>query len=175
MFDCIVSNDYVKSTGSQKGNIIRYIKNHFVLNIDYITKNFYSLNPKGGRTKIDYYLTKNAFELRQIDLGNTYITHPILISIECATIGFIMDTFKDFNMKRQYHVNNYFIDLFLVDYKIAIECDESNHKSLIYQDKRRQLIIEKELNCTFYRYSPCEDNFKLSDVIYDIIKLTIKK
>jgi very-short-patch-repair endonuclease len=166
---------------SRKDCIIRYIKKHFVENIDYIKCYSKPLkNTKGGRPTVDYKLTKDAFllfensyKLRQFDLGKKSITHPIIPPIETASISFICEVFKDYKIKKQFNVDNkYFIDLYFVDYKLAIECDEDFHKNQTEKDTERQTYIEKLLDCKFYRFSPSETT--LSKIIYNIMKLVSK-
>jgi very-short-patch-repair endonuclease len=49
--------------------------------------------------------------------------------IENQTIGFIENSFKDvLNVKRQYVFDKYRVDLYFIDYKLIIECDEYNHR-----------------------------------------------
>ncbi len=105
------------------------------------------------------------------------MTHPILISCETATIGFIYDVFKNYNIKKQYKCDNYFIDLYFIDFKIAIECDELHHKSKQnkFFDKIREETITNKLKCEFYRYSPDTQDFKLSTVIRDLLTIISKK
>jgi hypothetical protein len=96
---------------SRKDSVVCYIKKHFIENENYIiiypnkTK---QINGSGGKNRQDYKLTsesfdllKNSYKLRQIELSKKNITHPILIYIETATIGFISEIFKDFNMKNK--------------------------------------------------------------------------
>lgn len=119
----------------------------------------------------------NSYNLRQSNLFKKSLTHPVIISIEKATISFICDVFKDLKTEKQYRVNNYFIDLYFVDYKIAIECDEDHHldKTNIKLDVIRQNCIEDKLNCTFYRYKRNDDNFTLSKVIRELMILICDK
>jgi hypothetical protein len=179
-FKVILTNDIINSFNTRKDHIIRYIQKHFKLNENYIiNKNCQNQNKKVGRPQIDYILTeetfnliKNSYKLRQIELGKKSFTHPILISIETATIGFIFDVFKNYKIEKQYIVDNYRIDLYFVDLKLAIECDEDWHRFTKTEDKIRQEHIENKLNCKFYRYNPCENDFKLANVIADLIELT---
>jgi hypothetical protein len=162
---------------SRKDHVVRYIKKHFIENENYIIvypNKTQQINGGGGKNRQDYKLTsesfdllKNSYNIRQIELSKNSITHPILIFIETATIGFISEIFKDFNYKKQYKVNKYFIDLYFIDYKIAVECDEDHHN--IKNDKIREDIIKKELNCSFIRYTPNIDN--MPKVINKIMKL----
>jgi len=65
-----------------------------------------------------------------------------------------------YKIKRQYQVIGYFLDGYISKLNLAIEIDENNHfdinKILSFKDKKRQLEIEKELNCNFIRI---KDNF----------------
>jgi very-short-patch-repair endonuclease len=167
---------------SRKDSVVCYIKKHFIENENYvITYPNKNININGGQNKKDYKMTsesfdllKNSYKLRQIELSKKNITHPILIYIETATIGFISEIFKDFNIKKQYRVDKYLIDLYFIDYKIAVECDEDHHKHNIKKDKEREEIIKKQLNCSFIRYTPNIDNIQI--VINKIMNLiTIPK
>ena len=48
--------------------------------------------------------------------------------IENQTIGFIETSYKDvLNVKRQFSIGKYRADLYFIDYKLVVECDEFNH------------------------------------------------
>jgi len=179
-FNMLVDNKLCNEIfNSRKDKVICYIKKHFIENENYII--IYpnkQINGGSGKNKKDYKMTsesfdllKNSYKLRQIELSKKNITHPILIYIETATIGFISEIFKDFNIKKQYRVNKYLIDLYFIDYKIAVECDEDHHKSNIKNDKEREEIIKKELNCCFIRFTPNKDNLTL--IINTIMNLVL--
>jgi len=91
-------------------------------------------------------------------------------SIESDTIKCIMETFKHHTMKRQYAVDRYLIDLYFVDAKLAIECDERPHLKKAHQmdDEIRQAYIESKLGCTFIRYSPQRSDFSIFSVLNEI-------
>lgn len=59
----------------------------------------------------------------------------------------------EFNLKikRQHPVCGYLLDGFSKKYNIAFEVDERGHIFRQEKDKKRQNIIEKEINCTFIR------------------------
>lgn len=99
------------------------------------------------------------------------MTHPIIPPIETACVSFICETFKHFKFKKQYKVlkGKYFIDLYFIDEKVAIEIDEGYHKYQKDKDIERQHIIEKELGCVFYRIDT--KNINLSTVINDLINI----
>jgi very-short-patch-repair endonuclease len=94
---------------------------------------------------------------------------------EQETVGQITRAFRHTNYKIQYKVDKYRIDLYFIDYKIAIECDEFNHKD---RDRKyeieRETFIKKKLGCKFIRYNPDDEDFSVFDVINEIIKLMCK-
>jgi very-short-patch-repair endonuclease len=182
-FTIILTDEIIKQFNTRKDPIIRYIKKNFNENIDYIKYHPNLLiNTKGGsgKNKIDYKMTKcafllleNSYKLRQFDLGKKSLTHPIIPPVETASISFICNVFKDYKIKKQFNVENkYFIDLYFIDYKLAIECDEDFHKFNIKEDLIRQTYIEKFLDCKFYRFLPSK--ITLSEIIYNIMKLVTK-
>ena len=96
-----------------------------------------------------------------------------MVSIFLVSVTFIVisEIFKDFNYKKQYNVNKYFIDLYFIDYKIAVECDEEHHN--IKNDKIREDIIKKELNEMDLYYIYISNDLKHLDricTIYNLIK-----
>ena len=62
--------------------------------------------------------------------------------------------------------SKYFTDLYLPDYKLAIEIDEMGHKNRnFFYEENRQTYIENKLNCKFLRFNPDEKNFCIFRVI----------
>jgi very-short-patch-repair endonuclease len=131
------------------------------------------------------YLTQNAVKLlisksRSIyasevsQLFGMNCTNIYSPTYESSTIMNILTVFKDENTKHQYTIDNYRIDLYFIDYKLAIECDENHHKNNIEKDKQRQTYIEKKLDCQFIRYNPENkdfDIFKVISLIFNHIKI----
>ena len=64
--------------------------------------------------------------------------------------------------------------MYLNKLNIAIECDENNHKKY-KNEKIREDVIIKFLNCDIIRYNPDDEDFNINNVIKSIIKLIIKK
>lgn len=75
---------------------------------------------------------------------------------ERDTIGLIMRVFNGEYMVRQFQVMSYRVDLYFVDCRLAIECDEFRHVSYVSEDQQRQEHIQRVLGCTFIRYRPNE-------------------
>ncbi len=169
---------------SKKVNLTTNLKKNYKENIHYIIKKnkYKNENKNGGQNKIDYLLTEDAFELfkNSFNLRNKYIIDikdnikqiNLCMCIENQTIGFIENSYKDvLNMKRQYMIGKYKIDLYFIDYKLAIECDEFNHKD---RDISKELIREeyiKSQGSKIIRYNPNEKDFDLSNILKEINKI----
>lgn len=92
--------------------------------------------------------------------------------IEHDTISVIETAFSAYNCKTQYKVQQYFIDLYIADLNVAVECDEQGH--VHYCPKRedeRTTAITKELSCRWVRYNPHDKGFNIGTVIRDILAL----
>ena len=74
----------------------------------------------------------------------------------------IIDTFKGEDIRIQYTVLGYRIDLYFYEYKLAIEIDEFGHndRNTDYEIKR-QREIENELNCVFIITNPDDSDFNM--------------
>ncbi|MED3334192.1 DUF559 domain-containing protein [Bacillus velezensis] len=92
---------------------------------------------------------------------------------EEKSIPFIIESLKGiYETEYQYKVDNYIIDLYIKDLKIAIECDENDHAFYDTEDERiRESYIENKLGCKFLRFNPNDRNFKITDVLNRIIKI----
>ena len=76
---------------------------------------------------------------------------------------------------KEYQVGKYRVDLCFPKYKLAIECDENNHKHYSQDDeKERQLFIESE-GFEFYRYNPDEKGFYMGDIINNVLTILLNK
>ena len=83
----------------------------------------------------------------------------------------IMSSFEGKNLQRQYNVSGYRIDLYFLDYKLAIETDENGHsdRNIGYKIKK-QKAIEQELNCEFIRIDPGKIDFDIFKAINEIFR-----
>uniref|UniRef100_A0A6C0D5E8 DUF559 domain-containing protein n=1 Tax=viral metagenome TaxID=1070528 RepID=A0A6C0D5E8_9ZZZZ len=72
------------------------------------------------------------------------------------------------NMKRQYVIDIYRVDLYFIDYNLVIECDENNHddRNPIQEKVREDYIIS--LGNKIIRYNPNVSSFDLSNVLREI-------
>ena len=173
----------------QKVNIVRYLIKNYRENIHYIIeKNVENKckHKKGGHNKIHYLLTEDAFELlkNSFNLRNRYIVDindnvkqvNLCMPIENQTIGFIENAYKDIlNIKRQHYIGKYKVDLYFIDYKLVIECDEFNHqdRNIIEEKNREEYICS--LGNKIIRYNPNEKNFDLSNVLRKINVILFNK
>jgi very-short-patch-repair endonuclease len=169
----------------QKDKITRHLKKNYRENVHYIigNSNLHNQDKKekrGGHNKIIYMLTEEAFELlkNSFNLRNRYIVNlsdnvkcinNIGMCIENQTIGFIENTYSGvLNVKRQYIFGKYRVDLYFIDYKLVIECDENNHDDRDpIQEKNRENYITS-LGNTIIRFNPNDSGFDLSNVLRDI-------
>lgn len=92
-----------------------------------------------------------------------------VVSEEINFVNQILIAFKTFKIELQYVCLNYRIDLYFIDYKLAIEFDESHSYKGKYDDKIRQKIIEEKLKCKFLRVKYNDDIFETINNIILII------
>ena len=107
------------------------------------------------------------------DLGFNQIN--LILKKEQSVIESIIDTFKGEDIRIQYTVLGYRIDLYFYEYKLAIEIDELGHndRNTDYEIKR-QREIEKELNCVFITTNPDAANINMNRLKNQIYKHIIK-
>ena len=90
---------------------------------------------------------------------------------EPGTIFTIQKVFEGISMKRQFSVGSYRINLYFPEHKLAIECDEYDHKDRdIDYEIRRQKFIEGQLNSKFIRYNPNAEDFMIESVLNKIFQ-----
>ena len=98
---------------------------------------------------------------------------------EQAIINSIKDAFEGEGMQTQYTIIGYRIDLYFLEYKLAIEVDELGHndRNIVYEIQR-QKALEREHNCVFINISPDEKDFNIFKEISKIhrhVKKSAKK
>ena len=174
----------------QKQKLVFNLKKNYKENIHYIIeKNNYNNNnikKNGGHNKINYLLTEEAFELlkNSYNLRNKYIVNVndnvkqinLCMCIENQTIGFIENSYKDIlNVKRQFNIGKYRADLYFIDYKLVVECDEFNHAD---RDEIKEKIREEYIlsfRNKIIRYNPNQKEFDLSNVLREINNILFSK
>ena len=88
---------------------------------------------------------------------------------EQTVLESIKNEFEGKNMQTQYSALGYKIDLYLQEYKLAIEVDELGHNNRdFYYEVQRQKAIEKELVFVFFRINPDKEDFNFFKAINEI-------
>lgn len=184
--------EFMSIFGSSKVNLVANLKKNYQENIHYIILKGISssLNKNGtrngGHNKHKIMLSESAFNLfkNSYNLRNRYITtisdninvvSSINMCIENQTIGFIWNCFNEVtSLKRQYKFDTYRVDLYFLDYKLVIECDEYGHtdRDPNYEKTREEYITS--LGNKIIRFNPNIENFDLSNVVKDINKVIFK-
>ena len=184
--------EFMSIFGSSKVHLVANLKKNYQENIHYIVLNttLNTLNKNGtrhgGHNKCKIMLSETAFNLfkNSYNLRNRYITSisdninvvsSINMCIENQTIGFIWNCFNEVtSLKRQYKINTYRVDLYFLDYKLVIECDEYGHtdRDPNYEKTREEYITA--LGNKIIRFNPNIEKFDLSNVIKDINKVIFK-
>ena len=92
---------------------------------------------------------------------------------ETEIVGFVQDVLTQMMVPFEFqkNVNNFRIDLYLPEQKLAIEIDEHNHadRDPSYE-REREIYIKAQLGCKFLRINPDSEGFKLSTCIGRIMK-----
>ena len=95
---------------------------------------------------------------------------------EMATMAQIMKAFKGCQMQQQFSVGQYRIDLYFLDHKIAVECDEFGHRDRNDREEAlRQQFITFQLGCEWVRFDPHATSFCIFEVINTIFTLVNKR
>jgi very-short-patch-repair endonuclease len=176
-------DDLLLHLSCKKESLVRHLKKNYKENIHYnVVKNIPPIcrNPSGGgQNKILFMLTENVFELlkNSFNLRNRYIVNlsetvkyiNIGMCIENQTIGFIENAYHSIlNVKRQYRIDKYRVDLYFIDYKLVVECDENDHidRDCVSEQVREKFI--KSFGNKIIRYNPNAEAFDLSNVLKEI-------
>jgi very-short-patch-repair endonuclease len=182
-------NDFTKNLDdllylTAKNNLTNHLTKNYKENVHYIIDhNFQKKSQRGGHNIVIYMLTEEAFELfkSSYNLRNRYIVelndkikciNNYAMCIENQTIGFIENSFKGvLNCKRQYKFDRYKVDLYFIDYKLIIECDEHGHsdRNQIKEKMREDYLMS--LGNKIIRYNPNDESFDLSNVLREIYKV----
>jgi very-short-patch-repair endonuclease len=166
---------------SQKVTLVRHLAKNYKENIHYIIERnkIKTIKQNGGQNKITFLLTEETFELlkNSFNLRNRYIVElnenikqiNIGMCIENQTIGFISNSYSNMlNVKRQFTIGKYRVDLYFVDYKLVIECDENNHNDRDPENEKIRELYITSLGNKIIRFNPNEKDFDLSNILREI-------
>ena len=109
----------------------------------------------------------------RFDVGFSQIN--LILKKEQSVIESIRDTVKWEDIKIQYSVLSYEIDLYFYEHKLEMQVDELGHndRNTDYESKR-QREIENELNCIFTRTNPDVVDFNINELNNQIFKHIIQ-
>lgn len=92
--------------------------------------------------------------------------------IEEETLEPVIKVFSSLRPVKQFSCGPFLIDLYFPNQRIALECDEWGHAHYNADDElERQKFIEGQLNCTFVRYNPNAQNFRVVDLIAELMPM----
>ena len=104
-------------------------------------------------------------------------TNRKCLTKEQQTLSTITNVFKTEKYEDQYKVGEYYLDLYFMDYRIIVECDENGHSDRRPSDEKDRMdYVNKELKVNdsyWVRFNPDEYGFDVSRLIrkiYTIIK-----
>lgn len=131
----------------------------------------------GGNQMISY-LTHKGLErilfssrsdeaIKLVELMGMQIVRKWFPCIELDIMLNIVSVFRCESICRQFICEKYRIDLYFVDYKIAVECDELQHavNTNKTNDEMRESTIKRKLNCEFIRFNPFDPKFNVFEII----------
>ena len=106
---------------------------------------------------------KDLIQMLNINLDVIYS------SDEAHFITILEESFSECKIHKQFSIDRYRIDMYFIQYKIALEIDENNHvnRDIIYEEER-ELFITNKLKCVFIRFNPNEKLFNIGKIIFKI-------
>ncbi|MCB2381152.1 DUF559 domain-containing protein [Shewanella sp. SR1] len=99
--------------------------------------------------------------------NNTRTSHKRWESIVMYALHY---TLRDVKFLSQYPVNQYYIDGYFPELKIAVEIDEPYHERTKEEDAIREAHIKSELNCEFVRINVNEPVYEQVDRLAEKIR-----
>jgi hypothetical protein len=101
--------------------------------------------------------TKNANEINKLFYGFGLDINEISIPTERREFKFgeeiVNNLFSGYEIIPQFQVQDYFVDWYIPELKLAVEFNEKHHKYKKREDAKRQKTIEKLLGCRFVIYT----------------------
>jgi very-short-patch-repair endonuclease len=76
---------------------------------------------------------------------DVYHHDSIQLSSEASSLHFLIKAFEGYNIELQYVVAPYRIDMYFVDFQVAVECDEKSHMYRLQLDHERQIYFAEVL------------------------------
>lgn len=97
---------------------------------------------------------------------------PMKSYIEEEVIPALSTALAVYDAQLRYHVGPFYIDMYLTECKIAVECDEHCHSYYdVEEERRREDYIKSTLGCRIYRFNPHAQDFNIFRIISEILCL----
>lgn len=172
---------YILKLGNVRGSIIKYdsTEKYYIVCDSSATKGknrqTYAYLSHKGLEKL-LFLSRSDEAIKLVELMEIQSVRKWFPSIENDIMLNIIEAFKCENTKRQYMCDKYRIDLYFIDYKIAVECDEMQHDTQKNKqlDITREEFIKSKLNCEFIRFKPFDKKFNIFELIGKIYSKIIE-
>lgn len=144
---------------------------------DYSEKFCLPIPTKGGNQMVCHlthkglekllFSSRSSESIKMNELLGMEITRKWFPCIELDIMSNLVSAFRCENVCRQFACEKYKIDLYFVDYNIAVECDEFQHmnESNKIKDEMRETRLKQILNCDFIRFNPFESQFNVFELI----------
>ena len=114
-------------------------------------------------------MTDKARILQELGLPRQHLLRSY---VEEETLQPILIAFQHLAPIKQFACGKYRIDPYSPVQKVAVECDEGNHKQYDFAaEYERQRLIEQQLTCQFVRYNPHSADFSIFQLIAQLMPL----
>lgn len=128
------------------------------------------VNNHGLRTLISYMIKPIPANFINVCAALNINIYKKYSKSEEESIKSLIKVFKYHNYKLQYFVKGYILDIYFKDYKLAVECITNDPLYYNKEDEmERELIIKKELDCSFIRYNIKDTRFDIFELISKIL------
>jgi very-short-patch-repair endonuclease len=111
--------------------------------------------------------SRSSESMKMTELLGMEITRKWFPCIELDIATNLLSAFRSENVCRQFACDKYRIDLYFIDHKIAVECDELHHmsESNKTKDEMRETRLKQKLHCEFIRFNPFDPQFNVFELI----------
>lgn len=111
--------------------------------------------------------SRSSESMKMTELLGMEITRKWFPCIELDITTNLLSAFRSENVCRQFACDKYRIDLYFIDHKIAVECDELHHmsESNKTKDEMRETRLKQKLHCEFIRFNPFDPQFNVFELI----------
>jgi|694.fasta_scaffold65736_3 very-short-patch-repair endonuclease len=128
-------------------------------------QNYAYLSHKGLEKLL--FSSRSSESMKMNELMGMEVARKWFPCIELDVVTNILSAFRSENVCRQFACDKYRIDLYFIDHKIAVECDELHHRSETNKtkDKMRETVLKQNLHCEFIRFNPFDPQFNVFELI----------